>query len=104
MTTAFSALEARVNAACTQHLANAVASYNGGPEFGVLLERGSIDGEFGGVIDMTRYTMSFNTVDAPELEKGSQLLINGALHCISGSVQPDTSGWADVAVSPMGVQ
>lgn len=98
----FAGVNALINQSVEQLLANAVARYHDGPEFGVLFDRGSIDGDFGGAIDMSRYTMSFNTANAPELEEGQQLLINGVMYRISGPVQPDASGWADVAVSPMG--
>lgn len=98
--TTFAALEARINAGCTQHLANAVATYNGGPAFGVLLDRGYTD-QFSGVVDSTRYTVSLDLAYAPDLAEGAVLVISGNPYRVSGAVAPDTSGWATVPVYPV---
>ncbi|MBX9937113.1 MAG: hypothetical protein K2Y10_11035 [Burkholderiaceae bacterium] len=99
MTTAFSALEARVNAACTQHLANATANYNGGPAFGVMFDRAGND-PFDGALDATGYSCSFSLGYAPGLAKGDELVIDGVIYIVSGPVQPDSSGWVHVPLYP----
>lgn len=99
MTPRFAALEARVNAACTQHLANATASYNGGPAFGVLFDRAGND-PFGGALDATGYSCSFSLSHAPGLAKADELVIDGVIYIVSGPVQPDSSGWVRVQLHP----
>lgn len=99
MTTAFSALEARVNAACTQHLANATANYNGGPAFGVLFDRAAAD-PFSGAVDSSTMTVAYDIAKTPGVQEGSEMLINDLPHIVKGPVQPDASGWVVLSVYP----
>ena len=98
--TTFAALEARINAGCTQHLANATASYNGGPEFGVLFERGVSDAPFGEVVDAATHQASYQASHTPGISAGHELLIDGTAYTVSGPVQPDSSGWLDLTLYP----
>lgn len=96
----FADLEARVNAACARYLANAVASYNGGPEFGVLFERGVSDAPFGEVVDAATHQASYQASHTPGISAGHELLIDGTAYTVSGPVQPDSSGWLDLTLYP----
>ncbi|MDD2610653.1 MAG: hypothetical protein PHX60_13385 [Giesbergeria sp.] len=96
----FAGVEALINQSVGACLANAVAIYNGGPAFGVLLDRGYTD-QFSGVVDSTRYTVSLDLAYAPDLAEGAVLVISGIDYCVGGAVAPDTSGWATVPVYPV---
>lgn len=97
--TAFAALEARINAACTQHLANAVATYNGGPAFGVLFTRAG-DDPFDGALDVASHACSFDLANAPGLATKHELVIDSVVYIVSSPVQPDASGWVRVTLYP----
>ena len=89
----FAAAEALVNQGIAQHLANAVATFNGGEPFGVLFDRKAADPYGTGEVDATAYTASFCVANAPGLARGGQLSIDGAAYRVASDVQPDASGW-----------
>lgn len=100
MAAPFAARMQRINAAVQRHLANAVATHQGGQPFGVLLEHRQT-GVFGGdgdVLDSAVITCAFDARHAPGLSEGNELVINGVLHRVGGGVQPDASGWVVVEV------
>lgn len=95
----FAALEARVNRAVQQRLANAVAVYQGGEPFGVLFDRAASD-PFGGAVDAAALTVAYCVANTPGIQEGSELLIDGAAHTVTGQVQPDAGGWVVLSVYP----
>lgn len=92
----FAVLEARVNSAVEARLANAIATYQGGEPFGVVLDRGQTEG-FGGrgeIVDAPQIAVSLNVAaHAPGLAEGSELVIDGVTYVVDAGVQPDSSGW-----------
>lgn len=98
----FAAHEARVNRAVESRLANAVATYQGGQEFGVVFGRDRSGVFDGGTVDMASLTAGFSIANTPGLVAGSELVIDGVAHKVSGQVQPDSSGWVNVVVFPKG--
>lgn len=96
----FAQVDALINQSVSQSLANAVASYNGGPEFGVLFERGVSDAPFGEVVDAATHQASYQASHTPGISAGHELLIDGTAYTVSGPVQPDSSGWLDLTLYP----
>lgn len=95
----FAALESRVNRAVQSRLANAVAVYQGGEPFGVLFSRAASD-PFGGAVDAAGLTVAYCVANTPGIQEGSELLIDGAAHTVTGQVQPDAGGWVVLSVYP----
>jgi hypothetical protein len=91
---------ARVRSALERHHANAVAVYQGGEPFGVLLGREGIEPFGGQAVNTAALTASFSLAHAPGLVEGGELVLGGVVHLVSGPVQPDESGWVTVPVYP----
>lgn len=96
----FAALEAGLNAAVERHLANVEVVFAGGEAFGAVLTREAADPFGGATVDAAALLLGFVAARAPGLVEGSELLIGGVAHVVSGSVQPDASGWLNVSVYP----
>jgi hypothetical protein len=96
----FAALEARVNNAVQARLANATAIYQGGEPFGVILDRSASD-PFGQAVDVAQITVAYCVVNTPGVREGSELLVDGIAHKVSGPVQPDAGGWVQLSVYPV---
>ena len=95
----FAALEARVNIAVQHRLANATATYQGGEPFGVIFEREGAD-PFGQAVDAAALSVAYCVGNTPGVREGSELVINGVAHKVSGPVQPDAGGWVVLSVYP----
>ncbi len=95
----FAALEARVNSAVQRRLANATAVYQGGEPFGVLFDRTASD-EFGRAVDVAALSVGYCVVNTPGVREGSELVIDGVVHKVTGPVQPDAGGWVNLTVYP----
>lgn len=95
----FAALESRVNSVVQRRLANAVAVYQGGDTFGVLLDRSKAD-PFGAAVDMAALGVAFCVANTPGIAEGSELVIDGIAHVVTGPVQPDAGGWVELSVYP----
>ena len=90
-TAPFAAVQASINAGCTQLLANALATFNGGEPFAVLFERVPVEvmGEITGYAPRVSLEASYAT----GLAQGAQLTISGTAYSVTGNVEPDESGW-----------
>lgn len=99
--TPFAALEARVNSAVQRRLANATATYQGGEPFGVLFDRTASE-PFGQAVDVAALEVGYCMVNTPGVREGSELVINGVVHVVTGPVQPDAGGWVSLSVYPKG--
>lgn len=95
----FATLEARVNNAVQARLANAVAVHLGGDPFGVLLDRTSAD-PFGGAVDTAAITVAYCIANTHGIKEGSELVIDGVAHIVTGPVQPDAGGWVVLTAYP----
>ena len=95
----FAAIEARVNSAVQRRLANATAVYQAGEPFGVLLDRASAD-PFGAAVDTAAITVAYCIANTPSVRDGSELVIDGVAHIVTGQVQPDAGGWVVLSVYP----
>lgn len=98
----FAQADALINAGVGQCLSNATATYNGGPEFGVLFDCGVSNGFLEDHVQAPECAASFDMSKTPGLHEGSALLINGVFYTVSGSVHPDSSGWVKVVLNPEG--
>lgn len=98
----FAAHEARVNRAVESRLANAVATYQGGQAFGIVFDRDRSGVFDANTVDMASLTAGFYLANTPGLAAGSELVIDGVVHKVSGQVQPDAGGWVNVSVFPKG--
>lgn len=96
----FAAHEARMSRAVESRLANAAATYQGGQAFGVVFDRDRSGVFDGGTVDMASLTAGFCIANTPGLVAGSELVIDGVVHKVSGQVQPDAGGWVNVTVYP----
>ena len=84
----------RANAAVLRHLANASASWQGGTEFGVLLDVEAGDG-FSEAVTAVRRSVSLCVANAPGIAEGSMALVLAGQPCeVTGPVVADASGWA----------
>ena len=95
----FAQVEQSINASAQAMLANAVAVYQGGEPFGVLFSRAASD-PFGGAVDAAGLTVAYCVANTPGIQEGSELLIDGAAHTVTGQVQPDAGGWVVLSVYP----
>lgn len=96
-TTPFQDLEQRVNRAVSQHLSNAVAVYQGGEPFGVLFDRSPAD-PYDGAVDAVTTNVAYCVANTPGIQNGSELVIDGVPHTVTGQVQPDAGGWVVLSV------
>ena len=94
----FAAVEALVNQGVAQHLANATATYQGGEPFGVLFERASADPYGTGEVDASSYTAGFCIANAPGLQRGGELVIDGTTYQVASDVTPDAGGWVGITL------
>ncbi len=95
----FAALEARVNSAVQARLANATATYQGGEQFGVILDRSASD-SFGNAVDAAQITVAYCVANTPGVREGSELVVGGVPHKVVGPVQPDAGGWVELIIYP----
>ena len=93
---------ARVRSALERHHANMAATYEGGEPFGVLLGREGVEPFGAQAASAAAITASFSVAHTPGLVEGSELVLGGVVHLVSGLVQPDESGWVTVSVYPKG--
>lgn len=93
----FADIESLINQGVEQHLANATATYGGGAEFPVLIDRVATD-PFGNAVDAARTTVAFAISHAPGIQRDSEISIGGVVHKVSSPVQPDPSGWVELDV------
>ena len=101
--TAFARSIARLNASVERRLANAIGTWEGGEEFGVLFDRGQDEGFMEDAVTAVRHTVSMCVANAPGIAEGSAgLSVDGVVHLVSGPVVPDAGGWATFTVIPMG--
>lgn len=90
-TAPFAAVQASINAGCTQLLANELATFNGGEPFPVLFDRTAV--EVLGEVSAYAPRVSLESQYAPGLAAGGQLVIGGTTYTVTGNVEPDESGW-----------
>ena len=98
----FARLEQRLNRTVQARLANAVATYNGGAAFGVLLDQAGGDPLGDGVVDVPAITVAFCVANASGIDRGHTLAVNGVDHIVSSPVQPDAGGWVTLTLYPKG--
>lgn len=95
----FAALETRVNRAVEARLANATATYQGGEPFGVILNREEAD-TYAPAVDVAQISVAYCVANTPGVREGSELVVNGVVHKVTGPVQPDAGGWVVLLVYP----
>ena len=95
----FADIDALINQGCAATLANAVAWYQGGAPFGVILDSAPAD-PFNGVVDAASRICGFDGVHAPGIAEGHALVINGAAYRVAGGTVPDETGWLRLQVFP----
>ncbi|CAM3328370.1 hypothetical protein [Polaromonas hydrogenivorans] len=95
----FADIDALINQGCAATLANAVASYQGGALFGVILDSASAD-PFNGVVDAASRTCGFDSAHAPGIAEGHVLVIGGSAYRVAGGTVPDETGWLRLQVFP----
>ena len=93
----FAVLESRLNRTVQQRLANATATYQGGAPFGVLFDRAGAD-LYGGAVDVASLSVAYCVANTPGVREGSELVIDGVPHIVTGPVQPDAGGWVVLSV------
>jgi hypothetical protein len=96
----FARLHQRLNSAVERALADTVGVFQGGGPFGVLLGREGVEPFGAQSVNTAALTASFSLAHAPGLVEGSELVLGGVVHLVSGPVQPDESGWVTVSVYP----
>ena len=98
--TPFAAAMHMLNASVSAALSDTVAVFKGGEPFGVLLGREGIEPFGAQAASSAAITASFSVAHTPGLVEGSELVLGGVVHLVSGQVQPDESGWVTVSVYP----
>lgn len=93
----FAVLESRLNRTVQQRLANATATYQGGAPFGVLFDRSPAD-PYDGAVDAVTTSVAYCVANTPGIQNGSELVIDGVPHIVTGQVQPDAGGWLVLSV------
>ena len=96
----FAAIEQMVDTAVISVLANATASWQGGPAFGVIFDS-SEGGRFISDAPMTavRCTVSLCSANCPGIAEGVDgLVIHATAWRVASAVVPDASGWATFSV------
>jgi len=91
--------QARINGAVERAHANATATYQGGEPFGVILDRSASD-PFGPAVDVAAISAAYCVANTPGVREGSELVVNGVVHKVTGPVQPDAGGWVVLLVYP----
>ena len=100
MTTApFASAMHMLNASVPAVLANATATYQGGAPFGVLFDR-TASAPFGQAVDVAALELGYCVANTPGVREGSELVIDGVVHVVTGQVQPDAGGWVNLSVYP----
>ena len=84
----FARLHQRLNSAVERALSDTVGVFQGGEPFGAQ------------AASSAAITASFSVAHTPGLVEGSELVLGGVVHLVSGPVQPDESGWVTVSVYP----
>lgn len=100
MLSPFAAIESRINSAVERRLANVEVVHNSGEPFGAILDRAASDPFGARSVDAATMVLGFVASRAPGLVEGSELLVNGVAHVVTGDVQPDETGWLKVNVYP----
>lgn len=93
--------QARINGAVERAHANAIATYQGGEPFGVILDRSASD-PFGPAVDVASISVAYCVANTPGVREGSELVIDSVVHKVAGQVQPDAGGWVNLTVYPKG--
>ena len=93
--------QARINGAVERAHANATATYQGGEPFGVLFDRTASD-PYGQAVDVAALSVGYCVANTPGVREGSELVIDGVVHVVTGPVQPDAGGWVSLSVYPKG--
>lgn len=97
----FAAAMHMLNASVPAVLANATATYQGGAPFGVLFDR-TASAPFGQAVDVAALEVGYCVANTPGVREGSELVIDGVVHVVTGPVQPDAGGWVNLSVYPKG--
>jgi hypothetical protein len=80
-------------------LPNATATYQGGEPFGVIFDRSASD-PFGPAVDVAAISVAYCVANTPGVREGSELVVGGVVHKVTGPVQPDAGGWVVLQVYP----
>lgn len=91
--------QARINGAVERAHANATATYQGGEPFGVILDRSASD-PFGPAVDVAQISVAYCVANTPGVREGSELVVDGVVHKVTGPAQPDAGGWVVLLVYP----
>ena len=91
--------QARINGAVERAHANASATYQGGEPFGVLFDRTASE-PYGQAVDVAALSVGYCVANTPGVREGSELVIDGVVHVVTGPVQPDAGGWVSLSVYP----
>ncbi|WP_371435932.1 hypothetical protein [Polaromonas sp.] len=98
----FAAAQSRLGAAVQQRLSNAIATWQGGFEFGVLFDSEDED-YMPETVSAVRLTVSMCVANAPGIAEGEHgLVVDGQPYIVSSAVIPDAGGWATFSVMPGG--
>ena len=90
----FAAVDALINQGINETLTNAVASWQGGPSFGVIFNRAPLGGYLDDAVTTDRKSVTMCIDQAPGMAEGSIGLLIGGQPCqITGPVVADISGW-----------
>lgn len=100
MSAPFASIESMINTGVTATLTNAVATFNGGPAFGVVFDRASSEAFDSGAMTGARFTASFCAASAHGLVEGSSLTVNTVAYRVASGVEPDAGGWVTVDLIP----
>lgn len=99
----FAAIEAQISAGAQSLLPNAMASWNAGPQFGVIFDQGREEGYMPDVVSAVRLTVAMCVANAPGIAEGARgLVVDGRSYIVSSPVIPDAGGWATFTVMPLG--
>ena len=91
----FAAIDDLINQGVSQTLANTTASWHGGHSFGVILNRGPVQGFMDNAVTAAHHQVAMCIANAPGIAEGSTGLVLAGRPCdVTGPVIPDASGWA----------